>query len=45
VEPGAIEVFVGTSSAELAPAGPVEVVADSTGIAPQKVFDGSVSIT
>jgi beta-glucosidase len=44
VEPGIFEVFVGTSSDHLLDAGSVEVVADSTGIAPGKVFEGSVSI-
>jgi beta-glucosidase len=43
VEPGIFEIFVGTSSADLLVAGTVEVVADSTGIAPAKAFDGSVS--
>jgi beta-glucosidase len=43
VEPGIFEIFVGTSSADLLPAGTVEVVADSTGTAPAKAFDGSVS--
>jgi len=43
VEPGIFEIFVGTSSADLLGAGTVEVVADSTGTAPAKAFDGSVS--
>jgi beta-glucosidase len=43
VEPGAIEVLVGTSAVDLVSAGSVEVVADSSGM-PAKVFDGSVSI-
>jgi beta-glucosidase len=45
VEPGLIEVYVGTSSADLIDAGSVEIVADSSGIAPAKVFDGSVSVS
>ena len=43
VEPGIFEVFVGTSSVDLIDAGSVEVVADSTGAAPTKVFEGSVA--
>ncbi len=42
-EPGAIEVFVGTSSADLVPAGTVTVTAD--GSPPDKVFSGTVSVT
>ena len=41
VEPGEIEVFVGTSSAELVAAGTVTVVADPVG-PPTKLFDGTV---
>jgi beta-glucosidase len=42
VEPGEIEVFVGTSSADLLPAGTVTITAD--GPPPAKVFEGSVRI-
>jgi beta-glucosidase len=42
VEPGAIEVFVGTSSADLLPAGTVTITAE--GPPPTKVFQGSVTI-
>jgi beta-glucosidase len=42
VEPGRIDVFVGTSSAEVVPVGAVTVVADAE--EPQKAFDGSVSV-
>lgn len=44
VEPGAFELFVGTSSADLLPAGTVTVVADPGGKPPEKMFDGVVSI-
>jgi beta-glucosidase len=42
VEPGEIEVFVGTSSADLVPAGAVTITAD--GPPPTKIFEGSVRI-
>jgi beta-glucosidase len=45
VEPGRVDVFVGTSSAELVEAGPVTVTADPGGLPPGKVYDGSVIIT
>jgi beta-glucosidase len=43
VEPGRIDVFVGTSSAELIDVGHVTVTADPSG-PPQKQFDGSVTV-
>jgi beta-glucosidase len=43
VEPGAIEVFVGTSSAELVAAGTVTVIDDSAP-PPEKAFDGWVTV-
>jgi beta-glucosidase len=42
VEPGEIEIFVGTSSADLVAAGTVTVTAD--GSPPAKAFEGSVTI-
>jgi beta-glucosidase len=44
VEPGVIELFVGTSSADLLAAGSVKVVADADGARPEKVFDGWVTV-
>ncbi len=44
VEPGLIEVFVGTSSADVVPAGSVTVVADPAGVPPEKAFDGWVTV-
>ena len=44
VEPGEIEVFVGTSSTELVGAGSVTVVRDPAG-SPSKLFDGTVAVT
>ena len=44
VEPGEIDVFVGTSSVELIDAGTVTVVADPAG-PPAKLFDGTVTVT
>ncbi len=44
VEPGTFDLFVGTSSSDLLPAGSVEVVAEPAGTPPQKAFDGVVSI-
>jgi beta-xylosidase len=44
VEPGVLELFVGTSSAELVPAGSVTVAADSAPAPPEKVFDGWVTV-
>jgi beta-glucosidase len=44
VEPGTFELFVGTSSDDLLPAGSVTVVAEPAGTPPEKAFDGTVSI-
>jgi beta-glucosidase len=44
VEPGILEVFVGTSSAELVDAGSVTIVADTSVGPPAKAFDGWVTI-
>jgi beta-glucosidase len=45
VEPGVVELFVGTSSRDLVSAGSVTVAADPSGRAAEKAFDGSVTIT
>ena len=45
VEPGEVELFVGTSSEELVPAGTVTIVPDPAGRPPVKAFDGTVSVT
>jgi hypothetical protein len=44
VEPGLIEVLVGTSSQDLHHAGSFTVVADPSGLPPTKRFEGSVTI-
>ena len=44
VEPGVVEVHVGTSSAGLVQAGSVRIVADPSGRPPVKAFDGSVTV-
>ena len=44
VEPGLVEVLVGTSSADLQTMGAVTVVADPAGTLPAKAFDGSTSL-
>jgi beta-glucosidase len=44
VEPGQIEVFVGTSSAELVAAGSVTIVEAASGQPPEKAFAGTVSV-
>lgn len=44
VEPGEVEVFVGTSARDLVPAGTFTVVPDPAACPVVKVFDGSVSI-
>jgi beta-xylosidase len=44
VEPGEIDVFIGTSSRDLHRAGAFNIVADHTGAVARKVFNGSVSI-
>jgi beta-glucosidase len=43
VEPGELDIFVGTSSVDLVEVGTVTVVADSTD-PPSKVFDGTVTV-
>ena len=43
VEPGEVDIFVGTSSVDLVEAGSVTVVADSTD-PPAKAFDGTVTV-
>ena len=45
VEPGVVEVFVGTSSNDLVEAGSVRVVADPSGARVEKAFDGSVTLS
>ncbi len=45
VEPGHLDVLVGTSSADLVEAGRVTVTADPTGRPPDKTYDGSVTIS
>jgi beta-glucosidase len=44
VEAGRLDVFVGTSSADLVTAGSVTVVADPAGRPPLKAFDGTVTV-
>ncbi|MGH9213270.1 MAG: glycoside hydrolase family 3 N-terminal domain-containing protein [Acidimicrobiales bacterium] len=44
VEPGEVDVLVGTSSHDLVEAGSVTVVADPVGRVPHKAFDGSVTV-
>jgi beta-xylosidase len=44
VEPGAIDVFVGCSSADVVDVGSVTVVPDQSGAPPVKAFDGSVTV-
>jgi beta-glucosidase len=44
VEPGVLDLFVGTSSDALLPAGSVTIVPDPSGRPPVKAFDGSVTI-
>ncbi len=45
VEPGVLEVLVGSSSSDLVEAGSVTIVPDPSGRAPVKAFDGSVTIS
>jgi beta-glucosidase len=45
VEPGRLDVLVGTSSAQLVEVGSVTVVADPAGRPPERCYDGSVRIT
>ncbi|HET7846488.1 MAG TPA: glycoside hydrolase family 3 N-terminal domain-containing protein [Acidimicrobiia bacterium] len=44
VEPGQIDVLVGTSSVDLVEAGSFSVVPDPSGRPPQKVFDGTIEV-
>ncbi len=44
VEPGLIELFVGTSSDDLVPAGSVTIMADASAGPPVKAFDGWVTL-
>ena len=44
VEPGTFDLFVGTSSDDLLPAGSATVLAEPAGTPPEKVFDGVVSV-
>ncbi len=45
VEPGRLDVLVGTSSADLVEVGSVEVVADAAGRPADKTYDGTVTVT
>ena len=45
VEPGRLDVLVGTSSADLVEVGSVEIAADPAGRPPDKVYDGTVTVT
>lgn len=45
VEPGRIDVFVGTSSVDLVEVGSFTVVPDSSGRLPVKVFEGTVEVS
>jgi beta-glucosidase len=45
VEPGVIEVFVGTSSADLVEVGAVTVTRDPSGRPPDKMYDGTVTVS
>ncbi len=44
VEPGAFDLFVGTSSDALLPVGSTTVLAEPAGAPPKKAFDGAVSV-
>ena len=44
VEPGVIDVLVGTSSRDLLEAGVFTVTPDPSGMAPEKEFQGSVEV-
>jgi beta-glucosidase len=44
VEPGLVELFVGTSSANVVPAGSATIVADPAGGPPEKAFNGWVTV-
>ena len=45
VEPGPIDVFIGTSSVDLVEVGSFTVVPDPSGRLPQKMFDGTVEVS
>jgi beta-glucosidase len=45
VEPGDIDVLVGTSATDLTEVGRVTVTADAAGRSPEKAFDGTITIT
>ncbi len=45
VEPGDLDVFVGTSSDDLVPAGTVDDRAGRAGDPPAKMYDGYVTVT
>ncbi len=45
VEPGRIDLLVGTSSSDLAEIGSITVVSDPSGDPPRKVFDGSAGVS
>ncbi len=45
VEPGEIEVFLGTSSADVRTAGSITVVPDPSGLPVEQVFTGKVTVT
>lgn len=44
IEPGVVEVFVGTSAESLLAAGSVTIVPDPSGAPPAKAFDGSATV-
>ena len=44
VEPGAIELYVGTSAANVVQAGSVTIVADGPAYPAEKAFDGWVTV-
>jgi beta-glucosidase len=45
IEPGVVELFAGTSSEDLLPAGSVTIVPDPSGLPPVKAFSGSVRMS
>jgi beta-glucosidase len=45
VEPGVVELFAGTSSEGLVPAGSITILADPSGLPPLKAFSGSVRVS
>jgi beta-glucosidase len=45
VEPGTVELFAGTSSADLVPAGTIAIVPDPSGRPPEKAFTGAVRVS